>query len=44
MSKKFEVTQYGLIFDAQKRILLTKSTHVTIRGLWVLPGGHIDDQ
>ncbi len=40
MARKFEVTQYALIFN-KKCLLLLKDNNI-IKGTWCFPGGHVD--
>lgn len=45
MRRNFYITQYATIFDNKKRLLVVRdANHRHIKGRWVLPGGHIDDE
>jgi 8-oxo-dGTP diphosphatase len=43
MKRKFYITQYAAIFDSKKRLLVVRDA-MRLKGLWVLPGGHINEE
>ncbi len=44
MKRQFYVTQYAAIFNKENRlILLRDACHDAIKGKWIMPGGHIDE-